>query len=460
MVVTLAANQLRIPETGDGFNALAQGFGFGRQVAEDRRRRNALSRFGGRLFSGDPNERRGALAGLTQAGMGDLAISAEQLRLAQESGAREAEAIGLKRGKAQRETDLRNQEAFASVAEEAIRVGQSAPDVFPQFYNAIVEDLREGGRDVSEFPAADDPRALPFLQFEAAKARGAAGKLRDPSKPGRPIEVFDPNSPTGTSFVTQTEAVGRPGKPPTGLEITTPGGTTIRTRVRGTGGLQKPTLNKLEADLNNTQAELQRVTQFVSQSFRPEFLTLPTQLFVEGAAGLERLGIETSPEARQQIADFATFKSDVLDNINVAINRLSGAAVSAEEAKRLRASLPDLKDDPVTFQAKLRRTIRRLQAAETRLLAARDQGFKPFDRGLEEFVFNETGTPGRAAGGATITPGAPPVQFGAGATETPAPDEGEFAGMGPDELRSVDIGKITEKERLEQLMRAFNRAGF
>lgn len=211
---------------------------------------------------------------------------------------------------------------------------------------------------------------------QALKAAGLS------SPPIRPVEVFDPNSPTGTRLLSPEEALGRPGKPPSGIEITSPDGTTIRTGVRGSGdksGLAKKTINTIENKLLQTTQGLDRIAS-IKAAFQPRFLEIGTKFETALAAGKNKLGIELSPDETQLLTDFTVFKRRTVENLNLVVRDLSGAAVTAQEAERLRAALPDVGDgifsgdSPVSFQAKLNDVFRALNLAKARLVFAREQG--------------------------------------------------------------------------------------
>ena len=55
-----------------------------------------------------------------------------------------------------------------------------------------------------------------IAEFRAAKEKFNFIKRE---KPGRPIQIFDPESPTKTTFVDPQDAIGQPGKPPSGMRV-------------------------------------------------------------------------------------------------------------------------------------------------------------------------------------------------------------------------------------------------
>lgn len=71
--------------------------------------------------------------------------------------------------------------------------------------------------------------------------------------------------------------------------------------------------------------------------------------------GLQKL----NPDQAKELYSYANFRRTTIENVNRLLNEISGAAVSPQEAERLRASQPDAGtgifdgDDPISFQAKL-----------------------------------------------------------------------------------------------------------
>lgn len=148
-----------------------------------------------------------------------------------------------------------------------------------------------------------------------------------------------------------------------------PKGISIRTNPDGTmefvqGGssaadLRNPTLNRLE-DIALNAAEMGGRLNDIAESFDPRFLTIPNRLGNLMASGWAKIDpTRVSPEAKQDLQAFSTFRRRAIDNINRVLKELSGGAITTSESGRLRQSLPDPGEgifdgqDPITFKANL-----------------------------------------------------------------------------------------------------------
>jgi hypothetical protein len=121
-------------------------------------------------------------------------------------------------------------------------------------------------------------------------------------------------------------------------------------------------LDKKTIDATNHIARLKTI----EQGFDPKFLEIPTRLKMLGSSWGAKTGIaglRPNPEQAQDLYRYADFRRSTIENMNRMLNELSGAAVSPQEAERLRASQPDAGtgvfdgDDPVSFQAKSKANI-------------------------------------------------------------------------------------------------------
>lgn len=229
--------------------------------------------------------------------------------------------------------------------------------------------------------------ALALAQIPPDELIAARDYLKGPSAPEAIQEVYDPNSPTGTRFVRRSEAIGQPGKPPSGqrVNVTPEGGVTIEsgrgvTGVSGGPGLNKQGVNTVQKKQINAVEALDRLGQ-IQGSFKPEFLEIPTKIGVAWSGLRNRLGVKIGTQDRKQLKDFSKFKRDTLENINRTLNELSGAAVSPQEATRIRGSMPDVGDSifsgdsPVSFKAKLDDAVGDMKRAVARYSYLQSRGF-------------------------------------------------------------------------------------
>ncbi len=151
----------------------------------------------------------------------------------------------------------------------------------------------------------------------------------------------------------------------------------------------RATQNRLQADTLDTQATQQRLND-IAGSFRPEFLEIPTKIGMDFSAFRDRLGSiteifgipELTVEQKQELADYTTFTSRTLNNLNITLNQLSGAAVNEQEFARIQEALPNTTDGPTEFQAKLTNAIRDMNRSLIRLNIAQRQGLDPLNSGI------------------------------------------------------------------------------
>ena len=242
--------------------------------------------------------------------------------------------------------------------------------------------------------ASGDPemqkQALKFKLAEAGKA---------PAQPKAPFKMFDeegreryarwdPESDTGYSFVGGAKAddAGET------TVVYAPDGTPIYAKGQGVStspDLTKATTTQVQKDVLNTQEGLARV-KAIRKMYDPRFLT------AKGRAGnvLRQAEAYLTGDIKytgtpEEHAEFSAFHSETLNNINQYIKEISGAAVSAQEAERLKGALPHPDLDPATFKARLDRVadqmedkIQRLNAVLGRYQPGTEAEFATALRGL------------------------------------------------------------------------------
>lgn len=149
------------------------------------------------------------------------------------------------------------------------------------------------------------------------------------------------------------------------------------------------TTTRLQTETLNTQETMLRLDD-IAASFDPSFLEIPTQIGQEFNAIRDRLGSvpeifgipDLTVEQRQRLADYTTFTTRTLNNMNITLNRLSGAAVNEQEFERIKGALPNADDSPTQFQAKLNNAIRDMRRSLARLNIAQRRGLNPLDSGI------------------------------------------------------------------------------
>ena len=165
---------------------------------------------------------------------------------------------------------------------------------------------------------------------------------------------------------------------PSGLdfdfELTPEGGLRVTTGTKPK--LQKPTLARLEKSILDSQEGLARLFQ-IRESFDPKFLTFGGKFENFKLMALDKVNPDSlSNEEKQFLIEYSSFTASAIENVNLHIQQLTGAQMSAEEADRLRKSMPDPeRDGPTVFFAKMNTNIRQLALVRARAIHVRNQGF-------------------------------------------------------------------------------------
>lgn len=138
------------------------------------------------------------------------------------------------------------------------------------------------------------------------------------------------------------------------------------------GGLAKPTINDLEKTIVQSQAGLDRL-RGIQRSFDPKYLKLQSQVGA-GIAGLkDKVGLST-PADKKVLEQYEGFKSKTLNNLNLYIKEITGAAMSEAEAQRIQSTMPSLGDGPTAFKAKMDSVMNELSRAQARAYYTRRNG--------------------------------------------------------------------------------------
>lgn len=136
--------------------------------------------------------------------------------------------------------------------------------------------------------------------------------------------------------------------------------------------LAKPTANALEETIVKSQAGLDRLRN-IQRSFDPKFLNLQHQVGSAVAGLKDKVGIASDAD-KQTVAQYEGFKSKTLNNLNLYIKDITGAAMSETEAARIKSAVPSLEDGPTAFKAKMDSTIHDLSRAQARAYYTRKNG--------------------------------------------------------------------------------------
>jgi len=152
-----------------------------------------------------------------------------------------------------------------------------------------------------------------------------------------------------------------------GLSVTLPDGTEI-TQGGQPFALPKPTQNKLGDAYTDSIAGMQRLQSMVS-GFDPQFLTYGGKFKGQWSsikAKVPEVFGQLSPQDQQYLQRYTSWSSDTLDNLNRYVKDITGSSMSVQEAERIKASIPNQDDDPVSFQSKLDTTMKRLSLVAAR----------------------------------------------------------------------------------------------
>ena len=282
----------------------------------------------------------------------------------------------------------------------ATMIGNAPDEEIVQAYAWGLDNAKKSGIDISTAPRTNDPQQIrqytKFLQGQALSVKDQMPKLegiydssgRDQKVMINPItgdfikNIGGPKTPRGTSFSYDPE-----------------GGFSFFEGVGAPKGqmspLGKTAANTVETNIINGAEALSRLNQ-IGTLYKPEFSTL------QGQGGAAWLGLkakaggalgEMTQQEEGELADFANYRSTTIDNVNKLLKEMSGAAITPQEAVRLKASLPDPGtgvfdgDDPVSFKSKMDARTRDLKLAVARQTYHRSRGMSgnPWDTiGLAE----------------------------------------------------------------------------
>lgn len=139
----------------------------------------------------------------------------------------------------------------------------------------------------------------------------------------------------------------------------------------------------------------------IQQKFKPEWQTLDEQLRQYGISWVDSIGPlrnKIPPAMRARHAEYAQYRQEAYQNINLYIKEITGAQMSEAEANRLRKAVPDPdRDSPTAFQSKLENALAQADLSMARYNYLIRRGFQgsPWESGvsLERMrdIINERG---------------------------------------------------------------------
>jgi hypothetical protein len=164
-----------------------------------------------------------------------------------------------------------------------------------------------------------------------------------------------------------------------------------------TGQLDKTNKTKVQEQQLNTGDQIARLNN-IQFSYRPEFLNIK---FRAGQAWntLKDKGGNLPAEEKATLANYSTYKQNSIQNLNLTIKDLTGAAMGDQEADRIITSLPNPGtgvfdgDSPTEFESKLNNGIQQAKYALARKQYALKNGLNWQDTPLDQMpsIINKRG---------------------------------------------------------------------
>ncbi len=167
-----------------------------------------------------------------------------------------------------------------------------------------------------------------------------------------PEGIVEPPAKSQRDITVQTDADGNP----------------LVTISEGTGAgaeLTKPTLNFLQKEVAEL-AENEIQINEVFANLNDDFLTIPTQAFVEGADLAERLGYKHSDKNKKLLTEFTDFKTPSKKLTFAYRKKITGVAGALRELNDIEKTMLSMKTGYTIFKAKLRQ-LRRLNQHTSRI---------------------------------------------------------------------------------------------
>ena len=247
---------------------------------------------------------------------------------------------------------------------------------------------------------APDPRGTIFADANGRKRWSNTGELLVPD-----LEVAaDP-----ASIVTIQHADGsvrgyRKNDPALDAAINA-GGFPVTLGVQGGSledlGLTTRSEGAVEEEILDAATALARLDD-IATSFDPEFLTYGSRTEHWLLSQIEQFGYDLPEDAKKALSDKATFKTQIINNLNRYISSISGAEVPPKEVERLRGGIPNENDSATEFQAKFDALVLDLRGVVERNMAVRDEGLPSSETALTPTIETAADTPGATTGGGGI----------------------------------------------------------
>lgn len=265
---------------------------------------------------------------------------------------------------------LVNESNYGSWRDGLIKQGLAAPTDLPESYDrGVVRALQgktdEGLKEIELLMPGGKKRQLMMRGDEVMHDSGPVERWQ-PRRPGavKPMQVFDPTSPTGTRFVRPEDAIGQPGKPPSKVFAITgydsEGRPLIEMGGAGGGNMGTAARNAVEQRILDSGDTMSQVAA-IRARFRPEFQQIGTRWDALKASWKLKAGLDLDADSRQRLQDFSAYRAESGQMFSNILRSLSGTAVTDPEMRRAEAWLPNPGtglfdgDDPAMLESKLNR---------------------------------------------------------------------------------------------------------
>lgn len=273
---------------------------------------------------------------------------------------------------------VRNKDIDPKLLEKVMKDGKISVPEIKELSNSIPEGhpLRMTPEELSTVTSSRNTDALRSMGISLAE------DFEPEDKKGSGKTVTDTEGNVKGTLVT-TASGGNMVQPPGGgaLRPFAEGEfvTTIADTASG-AGIGKKATGKLEDAIISSTSTLDNLDAQV-RDFDRRFLTIGGKAQFAALAAASKVGVPLSNESKEFLADFSSFKAGTLVTLNEEINRITGSAMSKDEANnRIIPSMPNADDAPDVYMAKIETVRERLQIVKLRAKLALEQGLtKGFD---------------------------------------------------------------------------------
>lgn len=231
----------------------------------------------------------------------------------------------------------------------------------PELVDHVAGRAREKIDVLSEF--SEIPGLPPDVRGQRSTNTGDWRNIQTPKSPtDEPLqEIYDPKSPTGTRFVSRSQAVGQPGKPGSNTSLQVgPDGVVTFNQGRNNNELTKPALNESQEKTIGAGESLARL-QRIKENYKPQFLTYQGKLSNLVSGIKSKAGAELTPEENQSLRQYRRFSQGVNFEFNAYRKLITGAAAALKEMEDLKKATINTDLSPAEFEASFNEYSRELQ---------------------------------------------------------------------------------------------------